>query len=83
MGGRLAKNGAVQLQVDVNIENAVSAARDHLARGERLKQCEECSVATPEAHQEAITDVRQCILCQEAAHFTGYILRGSRDSQLY
>ncbi|MGI9437739.1 MAG: DksA/TraR family C4-type zinc finger protein [Geminicoccaceae bacterium] len=87
MAGGFAKDGAVQDQIDANIEDAVSRARDHLAQGESLKHCEECGVAIPEARREAVPGVRLCIKCQEAqdqeaVHFAGYNRRGSKDSQL-
>ena len=87
MAGGFAKDGAVQDQIDANIEDAVSRARDHLSQGESLKHCEECDIAIPEARREAVPGVRLCIGCQEAldkkaVHFTGYNRRGSKDSQL-
>ena len=87
MAGGFAKDGAVQDQIDANIEDAVSRARDHLSQGESLKHCEECGVAIPEARREAVPGVRLCVKCQEdrdreAEHFTGYNRRGSKDSQL-
>ncbi len=87
MAGGFAKDGAVQDQIDANIEDAVSRARDHLFQGESLKHCEECGGAIAEARREAVPGVRLCIECQEArdreaVHFTGYNRRGSKDSQL-
>jgi phage/conjugal plasmid C-4 type zinc finger TraR family protein len=87
MAGGFAKDGAVQDQIAANIEDAVSRARDHLAKGESLKHCEECGVAIPEARRKAVPGVRLCIDCQEtrdreAVHFAGYNRRGSKDSQL-
>ena len=87
MAGGFAKDGAVQDQIDANIEDAVSRVRDHLAQGESLKHCEECGVAIPEARREAVPGVRLCVMCQEArdqeaVHFAGYNRRGSKDSQL-
>lgn len=87
MAGGFAKDGAVQDQIDANIEDAVSRARDHLAGGESLKHCEECGTAIPEARRQAVPGVRLCITCQEAhdqeaVQFTGYNRRGSKDSQL-
>jgi len=87
MAGGFAKDGAVQDQIDANIEDAVSRARDHLAEGESLKHCEECGVAIPEARRKAVPGVRLCVTCQEArdkeaVQFTGYNRRGSKDSQL-
>ncbi|MDH3661128.1 MAG: DksA/TraR family C4-type zinc finger protein [Alphaproteobacteria bacterium] len=87
MAGGFAKDGAVQDQIDANVEDAVSRARDHLSQGESLKHCEECDVAIPEARREAVPGVRLCVTCQDtrdrkAMHFTGYNRRGSKDSQL-
>jgi phage/conjugal plasmid C-4 type zinc finger TraR family protein len=87
MAGGFAKDGAVQDQIDANIEDAVSRARDRLSRGESLTHCEECGGAIPAARRAAVPGVRRCIDCQEtrdrkAAHFTGYNRRGSKDSQL-
>jgi len=87
MAGGFAKDGAVQDQIDANIEDAVSRARDHLARGESLTHCEECDVAIPDARRNAVPGIRLCITCQEAhdkkaVQFAGYNRRGSKDSQL-
>ena len=87
MAGGFAKDGAVQDQIDANIEDAVSRARDQLAEGESLKHCEECGIAIPEARRKAVMGVRLCVVCQEArdqeaVQFTGYNRRGSKDSQL-
>ncbi|MGI9511154.1 MAG: DksA/TraR family C4-type zinc finger protein [Geminicoccaceae bacterium] len=87
MAGGFAKDGAVQDQIDANIEDAVSRARDHLAEGESLTHCAECGVVIPEARRAAVPGVRLCISCQEASdkeavQFTGYNRRGSKDSQL-
>jgi len=87
MAGGFAKDGAVQDQIDANIEDAVSRARDHLAQGESLTHCEDCGTAIPEARRDAVPGVRLCVICQEAADkaalpFAGYNRRGSKDSQL-
>ncbi len=87
MAGGFAKDGAVQDQIDANIEDAVSRARDHLSKGESLTHCEECDAAIPEARREAVPGVRLCVGCQEAhdrraVQFSGYNRRGSKDSQL-
>jgi phage/conjugal plasmid C-4 type zinc finger TraR family protein len=87
MAGGFAKDGAVQDQIDANIEDAVSRARDHLAQGESLTHCEACDIEIPNARREAVPGVRLCITCQEArdrkaVQFTGYNRRGSKDSQL-
>ncbi len=87
MAGGFAKDGAVQDQIDANIEDAVSRARDHLPAGESLTHCEECDTEIPKARQEAVPGVRLCVMCQEAqdkkaVQFAGYNRRGSKDSQL-
>lgn len=87
MAGGFAKDGGVQDQIDASIDDAVSRARGHLAKGESLMRCEECGVAIPEARREAVPGVRLCITCQEAQDrkavpFAGYNRRGSKDSQL-
>jgi len=87
VAGGFAKDGAVQEQIDASIEDAVSRARNQLPRGESLTNCEECGHAIPRARREAVPGVRLCIACQaehdnEAASFSGYNRRGSKDSQL-
>jgi phage/conjugal plasmid C-4 type zinc finger TraR family protein len=87
MAGGFAKDGAVQDQIDANIEDAVSRARDHLREGESLTHCDECGEDIPEARRQAVPGVRLCVTCQEAhdkeaVHFAGYNRRGSKDSQL-
>ncbi|MEM8951735.1 MAG: DksA/TraR family C4-type zinc finger protein [Pseudomonadota bacterium] len=87
MAGGFAKDGAVQDQIDANIEDAVSHARERLSQGESLTHCEDCGEAIPERRREAVPGVRLCIACQEAldketVHFSGYNRRGSKDSQL-
>ena len=87
MAGGFAKDGAVQEQIDANIEDAVKRARAHLPKGESLTHCEKCEKPIPGARREAVPGVRLCIACQ-AAHdaderiFSGYNRRGSKDSQL-
>jgi phage/conjugal plasmid C-4 type zinc finger TraR family protein len=87
MAGGWAKDGAVQDQIDVSIEDAVARARSRLPRGASSKECQECGAAIPEARRQAIPGVRLCIACQEAADkqqaaASGYNRRGSKDSQL-
>jgi phage/conjugal plasmid C-4 type zinc finger TraR family protein len=86
MAGGWSRDGAVQDQIDASVEDAIARARGKLARGESLKQCEECDAAIPEARRKAVPGVRLCIECQrikdaDAAH-SGYNRRGSKDSQL-
>lgn len=87
MAGGFTKDGAVQDQIDASLEDEVNRVRGQLPRGESATHCEECSIAIPEARQQAVVGVRFCILCQEAIDaeqkvFSGYNRRGSKDSQL-
>ena len=87
MAGGFAKDGAVQDQIDATVEDAVERARGQLPQGESLECCEECDAAIPEARRQAVPGVRLCIGCQEkhdeeAAKFSLYNRRGSKDSQL-
>ena len=87
MAGGFAKDGAVQDQIDATIEDAVKRARDQLPKGASLIHCEECEKEIPAARREAVPGVRLCVSCQaehdkDAAKFSGYNRRGSKDSQL-
>ena len=87
MAGGFAKDGAVQDQIDATVEDAVERARGQIPQGESLQHCEECDRAIPEARGQAVPGVRLCITCQqehdeEAAKFSLYNRRGSKDSQL-
>ena len=82
-----AGDGAVQDQIDATIKDGVKRARSQLPSGPSLSHCAECGAAIPEARQAAIPGVRLCVSCQEAddrdaAQFSGYNRRGSKDSQL-
>ena len=87
MAGGFAKDGAVQDQIDATIEDAIKRARDQLPQGQSLTNCEECEKAIPPARRTAVPGVRLCVNCQaehdkDAAKFSGYNRRGSKDSQL-
>jgi phage/conjugal plasmid C-4 type zinc finger TraR family protein len=87
MAGGFAKDGAVHEQIDATVEDAVKRVRDKLPRGQSLKECEECGADIPEARRQAVPGVRLCVNCQaehdqEAATYSGYNRRGSKDSQL-
>jgi len=87
MAGGFAKDGAVQDQIDATVEDAIKRARDQLPQGESLTHCEECEKVIPPGRREAIPGVRLCVNCQaehdkDAAKFSGYNRRGSKDSQL-
>jgi phage/conjugal plasmid C-4 type zinc finger TraR family protein len=86
VAGGWSRDGAVQDQIDASVEDAIARARGKLARGESMKQCEECDAAIPEARRSAVPGVRLCIECQrtqdaDTSH-SGYNRRGSKDSQL-
>jgi phage/conjugal plasmid C-4 type zinc finger TraR family protein len=81
------RDGAVQDQIDANIEDAVKLARSRLPGGEGVTHCEECEAVIPEARRKAIPGVRLCVHCQselEKRQTTpaGFNRRGSKDSQL-
>ena len=87
MAGGFAKDGAVQEQIDANVEDAVNRARSRLPRGESRKSCRECGEAIPEARRQAVPGVQVCVACQEVLDreqtaVAGYNRRGSKDSQL-
>jgi phage/conjugal plasmid C-4 type zinc finger TraR family protein len=82
-----AKEGAVQEQIDATLKDAVKRAQSNLPKGPGLTHCAECGAEIPAARRDAIPGVRLCILCQDAhdhdaARFSGYNRRGSKDSQL-
>ncbi|MDX1500515.1 MAG: DksA/TraR family C4-type zinc finger protein [Woeseiaceae bacterium] len=87
MAGGVAKDGAVQEQIDATIEDAIRRARENLPRGESRVRCEDCDQPIPEARRRAVPGVRLCVACQAerdaaAKTFSGYNRRGSKDSQL-
>lgn len=87
MAGGWAKDGAVQEQIDANVEDAVKRARSQLGKGESLPFCEDCEEPIPEARRRAVPGVRRCIRCQseydeEQAASASINRRGSKDSQL-
>ena len=82
-----AKEGAVQDQIDATVKDAIDRAKERLPQGPGLTHCADCGAAIPEARRNAIPGVRLCVACQEsydrdAAQFSGYNRRGSKDSQL-
>lgn len=87
MAGGWTSDGAVQEQIDSNIEDAVARARSQLPRGPGLHHCETCDAPIPEARRQAVPGVRLCVTCQsehdkEQQAVSGYNRRGSKDSQL-
>ncbi len=82
-----AGDGAVQDQIDATVKDAISRVQSQLPRGPSLTHCAECDAEIPAARRLAIPGVRLCVTCQsgrdrDAAQFTGYNRRGSKDSQL-
>lgn len=82
-----AGDGAVQDQIDATVKDAITRVRSQLPQGPSLSHCAECEAEIPEARRKAIPGVRLCVSCQsghdgEAARFSGYNRRGSKDSQL-
>ena len=82
-----AGDGAVQDQIDATIKGGVSRIQSRLPNGPGATHCADCGTAIPEARRNAIAGVRLCVACQEAAdqeaaQFSGYNRRGSKDSQL-
>lgn len=83
-----ARDGAVQDQIDANIEDAVEDARRRLPSGDSLLYCEDCGGEIPQARREALPGVRRCVPCQsaidaaDARSVAGYNRRGNKDSQL-
>ena len=87
MAGGWAKDGAVQEQIDISVEDAVEQVRSLLPQGDSLLHCEECDAEIPEARRNAILGVRLCINCQSEIETSQknqnhYNRRGSKDSQL-
>jgi phage/conjugal plasmid C-4 type zinc finger TraR family protein len=87
MASGWAPDGAVQDQIDANIEDAVAAVRSKIGGGESAEFCEECDSPIPEARRKALPGVRYCIQCQSAIEgkevkSSLYNRRGSKDSQL-
>ena len=82
-----ARDGAVQEQIDANVDDAIERARRALRAGESLTHCEDCGDPIPEARRRAVPGVRRCIACQSEADrrpadHSLYNRRGSKDSQL-
>lgn len=87
MAGGWYKDGAVQDQIDASVEDAVKAARERLAHGESLSECENCGAPIPKARQLAVPGVRRCVSCQQSddesqVRAQTHNRRGNKDSQL-
>jgi len=84
-----ARDGAVQEQIDANVNDAVKLARSRLPKAgdEEITHCEVCDELIPDARRKAVPGVRLCIKCQselekQQTTLTGFNRRGSKDSQL-
>ena len=82
-----AGDNAVNEQIDATVKDGIRRAQSRLPQGKSLSQCANCGAAIPEARRTAVPGVRLCLACQEsddrdAANFSGYNRRGSKDSQL-
>jgi phage/conjugal plasmid C-4 type zinc finger TraR family protein len=82
-----AGDNAVNEQIDATVKDGIRRAQSRLAQGPSLTHCASCGAAIPEARRAAVPGVRLCLQCQEAedrdaAQFSGYNRRGSKDSQL-
>ena len=81
-----AGDGAVQDQIDATVTDGIRRAQSRLPQGPGLTHCAECGAEILEARRRAIPGVRLCLACQDnaedAAQFSGYNRRGSKDSQL-
>lgn len=82
-----AAEGAVQEQIDATVRDGINRAQSRLPQGSGAIHCAHCGAEIPEARRNAMPGVRLCVPCQEtddreAAHFSGYNRRGSKDSQL-
>jgi len=87
MAGGWSRDGAVQEQIDADVEDGVTLARSRLPAGVSLAYCEACDAVIPKARRKAIPGVRLCVDCQaeleaKQTHIAGYNRRGSKDSQL-
>lgn len=86
MAGGWARDGAVQDQIDDTVNDAVSAARARLPKGDSAEYCDECGEAIPQKRREAVPGVRTCVECQSGrdAQVRHSVINrlGSKDSQL-
>ncbi len=88
MAGGWSKDGAVQDQIDANVEDAIKQAKARMPKGESLKYCEECDEEIPQARREVVPGVRLCVNCQtkkdtEEKSLNLFNRRGNKDSQIH
>jgi phage/conjugal plasmid C-4 type zinc finger TraR family protein len=82
-----AGDGAVQDQIDATVKDGIHRAQSKLPQGPAATHCVHCGKEIPQARRAAMPGVQLCVPCQEAADreaaiFSGYNRRGSKDSQL-
>jgi phage/conjugal plasmid C-4 type zinc finger TraR family protein len=82
-----AGDGAVQEQIDATVRDGIKRVQNRLPQGPSATHCAECGNEIPQARRIASPGARFCVSCQEgldreAAQFSGYNRRGSKDSQL-
>jgi phage/conjugal plasmid C-4 type zinc finger TraR family protein len=87
MAGGWSRDGAVQDQIDDNINDAVQQARALLPQGKSLTHCEECEKEIPQGRRNAIPGVRLCVDCQQSLDNEDHVnslfnRKGSKGSQL-
>ena len=88
MAGGWARDGAVNEQIEVSIEDELKRMQSRrVPEGESRTHCAECDEAIPEARRRAIPGVKLCIDCQAERDARpvsrgGINRRGSKDSQL-
>ena len=64
MAGGWSRDGAVQDQIDVSLEDAVTQVRSRMPSGESLTHCESCGVEIPVLRRKAVPGVHLCVSCQ-------------------
>jgi phage/conjugal plasmid C-4 type zinc finger TraR family protein len=82
-----AGDGAVQDQIDATVKDGISRAQSRLPQGPGATHCVQCGAEIPAARRNAMPGVKLCVPCQQAedqdaAQYSGYNRRGSKDSQL-
>lgn len=88
MAGGWTRDGAVQDQIDADIEDALKGLRAKGPVGPSAVECDECGDDIPEARRRAVPGVRRCVICQSQADasrtpMTGaYNRRAPKGSQM-
>lgn len=86
MANGWARDGAIQDQIEDNVNDALAAVRARMSSGDGRDTCEDCGEMIPPARRKALTGARTCIACQSVRdklpRFSAINRRGSKDSQL-